>query len=83
MSASIRMDEQLLERLKQYARSTDRSASSVVREALTLYLDGHSGGNAYELGADLFGRYSSKAEGTSSRSEARRQIVRQRIHERR
>lgn len=80
MSASIRMDEQLLERLKQFARSTDRSASSVVREALTLYLDGH-GGNAYELGAELFGRYSSQPEGDSNRSETRKQIVRQRIHQ--
>lgn len=77
MAASIRMDEQLLLRLKHYAQAHDLSASNVVREALTLYLDGHQQ-DAYALGADLFGRHRS-GDGETTRSVERKTHVRDRI----
>lgn len=80
MATSIRMDEQLVLRLKRYAQAHDVSASNVVREALTLYLDGRRQ-DAYELGADLFGRHRS-GDVETTRSVERKARVRDRIHAR-
>lgn len=78
MTTSIRMDERLMLRLKRYAQTHDISASNVVREALTLYLDGRQQ-DAYELGADLFGRHRS-GDVETARSVERKSRVRNRIH---
>lgn len=78
MSASVRMDEQLLARLKEYAKAADVSASTVVREALTMYLDRQLQ-DPCQLGVDRFGRYRSQTDDGSSRSADRKQIVRGRI----
>ncbi len=79
MAASIRMDEHLLLRLKRYAQANDLSASNVVREALTLYLDDRQQ-SAFEAGADLFGRHRSSTEGASTLSVDRKARVRDRLH---
>lgn len=54
MAASICMYDDLLARLKQYAKANGVSASAVVRDALTRYLVGEQP-SAFELGAALFG----------------------------
>lgn len=82
MTSSFRMDEELLLRLRHYAQAHDTSASNVVREALTLYLDGRQQ-NAYELGANLFGRHRSGDTTGTERSVERKAIVRDRLHARR
>ncbi len=74
MPASIRMDDDLLARLKVYAAANDVSASAVVREALSLYLAGRQQ-TPYELGADLFGRQRSQTTGVSSLSLERKQAL--------
>ncbi|MBK9655101.1 MAG: ribbon-helix-helix protein, CopG family [Rhodanobacteraceae bacterium] len=78
MATSIRMEDDLLARLKQYAQAQDLSASAVVREALTQYLDGRQR-SPFELGAALFGRHRSDDSGASSRSERRKGVVRERL----
>lgn len=82
MATSIRMDEQLQLRLKRYAQTHDLSASNVVREALTQYLDEREQ-NPFELGADLFGRHRSGDAGVTTRSTERKARVRDRIHAKR
>jgi predicted DNA-binding protein len=79
MAASIRMDDQLLQRLKRYAQAHDLSASSIVREALTRYLDDHQQ-TAFEMGADLFGRHCSGAGVQTRRSVERKAHLRARVH---
>jgi predicted transcriptional regulator len=80
MPSSIRMEDDLLLRLKQYAETRVLSASAVVREALTRYLDQQQQ-TPHEIGQALFGRYSSAETGTSSRSVERKAVVRRRVRD--
>lgn len=79
MSTSFRMDDELQARLKQYAQTRNISASLVVREALTRYLDAQELG-AHALGEHLFGRHRSAEVGRSARSSDRKAQLRQRLH---
>lgn len=79
MATSIRMDDELQTRLKQYAQAHNVSASLVVREAVMRYLDEQQLG-AHELGAHLFGRHRSTQAGHSNRSLDRKARLRERMH---
>ncbi|MDO5610490.1 MAG: ribbon-helix-helix protein, CopG family [Pseudomonadota bacterium] len=79
MVTSIRMDEELQQRLKHYAQTRKISTSLVVREAVARYLDEQQLG-AHELGEHLFGRHRSADAGPSSRSEERKTRMRETMH---
>jgi plasmid stability protein len=78
MATSIRMEEELVVRLKQYAQTHDLSASAVVREALTQFLDSQQR-SPFDLGAPFFGRHRSDSAGVSNRSEQRKALVMERL----
>lgn len=79
MAASIRMDDALLQRLKQYAQAHEVSASLVVREALVRYLDAQQQ-TPHELGEHLFGRHGSNDAEAGQRSRTRKQRMRDHMH---
>ena len=77
MPASIRLPPELQEQLRSHAKRQQVSASDVVREALTQYLDAHAE-SPYEQGKAVFGRFRS-SDGISQRSTERKAIVRERV----
>lgn len=79
MATSIRMDEELQQRLKQYAQTHNISASLVVREAVARYLDEQQLG-VHALGEHLFGRHRSAELGHTSRSQDRKARMREAMH---
>lgn len=65
MTVTVKLEFPLEERLRQCAARTGRSTSEVIRAALAAYLDQAERAaprSAFELGADLFGRYSGPAD---------------------
>lgn len=60
---SIRLNDELSLQLEQYCEQTQLSKSQLVKEALASYFAGLQAENekksAFDLGADLFGKYSS------------------------
>ena len=60
MTATVKLDAQLEERLRRHAAASGCTTSDVIRAALVAYLDVQGqprGRSPYELGADLFGRF--------------------------
>jgi predicted transcriptional regulator len=60
MTATVKLDAQLEESLRQHAAASGRTTSDVIRAALVAYLEAQGqprGRSAAELGADLFGRF--------------------------
>lgn len=78
MTTSIRMDEKLQRRLKQYATSRDVSTSWVVREALAEYLCKQEL-TPFEEGLEMFGKYRSDDTPAGQRSSNRKALMRERI----
>lgn len=73
MTVTVKLDVPLEERLRQRAASTGRSTSDVIRAALQAYLDQPERGaprSAFELGADLFGRYQAAPDLAQGRKRA-------------
>ena len=57
---NVRLDSKTEQKLKEYAERHDLSKSSVVKEALAVYLSQKElSDKPYELGSDLFGQVSS------------------------
>lgn len=79
MATSIRMDEELQQRLKQYAQTRNISTSLVVREAVARYLDEQQLG-VHALGEHLFGRHRSAEVGQTNRSQDRKARMREAMH---
>jgi Arc/MetJ-type ribon-helix-helix transcriptional regulator len=58
MTTTVKLPEHLEHALRQRCQAEGRTLSEVMRDALTAYLaQPHSTVSAYELGADVFGRY--------------------------
>lgn len=65
MTVTVKLDAALEQRLRDSAQRSKRSASDVIRAALVAYLDAADGAappSAYELGAEIFGRYEGPAD---------------------
>lgn len=78
MTISLRLDEQLARQLDAAARKEGVSKSELIRRCLEAHLsDRQTQPSAWELGKDLFGRYSSGRSDLAERSE---EIVSERIH---
>jgi hypothetical protein len=57
---TVRLPQELEDKLKQLAASEKRTKTQVIRAALEVYLQArHGKKSASELGEDLFGRYGS------------------------
>ena len=81
MPSSVRMDNDLQVRLRTYAAASERSASEVVRAAVTQYLNQQSLTSSL-LGEALFGKYRSQPDAelpASERSSDRKSILRARM----
>jgi Arc/MetJ-type ribon-helix-helix transcriptional regulator len=81
MTVTIKLEAPLEEQLRRRAQSSGRSTSDVIRAALRAYLAQEEPGpprSAFELGAELFGRYSGPADLATHRKDAFAQAVAQR-----
>ena len=77
MTISIRLDEATESRLRQLAMSKQQRLSEFVRQAIQEKLEREQDGESpYELGAVLFGRFSS---GEAGRSAHRKELIKRRI----
>jgi predicted DNA-binding protein len=67
---SVRLDESIENQLNTLAQQKDTSKSKVIKEALVYYFDMLKNENeqksAYELGSELFGKYSSGRDDLST-----------------
>ena len=67
---SVRLDENIENQLNTLAQQKDTSKSKVIKEALVYYFDMLKNENeqksAYELGSELFGKYSSGKDDLST-----------------
>ena len=67
---SVRLDENIENQLNTLAQQKDTSKSKVIKEALVYYFDMLKNENeqksAYELGSELFGKYSSGRDDLST-----------------
>ncbi len=81
MTISIRLDPGLMTVLRRRSSAQDLPVSAFVREAISekLAREEQEAG-PYAVGKSLFGRYSS---GETDRSERRKQIIRERVGEKR
>jgi hypothetical protein len=72
MTMSVKLDPLLEQRLRQRSAALGRPASELIREALTAYLDRSAAEppSAYDLGSDLFGRFSGPADLATRRKAA-------------
>jgi RHH-type rel operon transcriptional repressor/antitoxin RelB len=78
MTVSLRLDDRLAKQLDAAARKEGVSKSEFVRRCLAARLsDRQTRPSAWELGKDLFGRYSSGRSDLAQRSE---EIVRELVH---
>ena len=63
MTTTVKLPEQLERSLRQRCQAEGRTLSEVMRDALTAYLaQPLLTASAYELGADVFGRYASDTD---------------------
>jgi predicted transcriptional regulator len=79
MTVSLRLDDELAQRLDAAAKATGVSKSEYIRECLRSHFNGEvkPPPTAWELGKDLFGCYNS---GDGTLSERVEEVVRERIH---
>lgn len=60
MATTIRLPEEIEQRLRQIAIRTRKTKSKIIKEALLIYFGNQSETKTpYELGKDLFGRFGS------------------------
>ena len=76
---SIRLPEEIEKKLDEIAEYENVSKSSVIKEALNLYLDKYYNSQTpYQLGDDLFGKYGS---GKSNLSKDYKSIIKGKLRE--
>ena len=76
---SLRLSDDLDEKLNQISKNEKISKSEVVKRALVLYFDDYQKKHsAYDLGTDLFGKYGS---GNGSLSQNYKQILKGKLRE--
>ncbi|MFO7882399.1 MAG: ribbon-helix-helix domain-containing protein [Kosmotogaceae bacterium] len=76
---SVRLDDELEEKVRSMAEKAKVSKSEIVREALTEYLEAReTEERPYELGQDLFGRFGSGVGDLSTTYKAR---IKEKLHE--
>lgn len=63
---AVRLPESLEKELTNYAKNNNISKSKAVKEALELYLKEKKNKTPYELGENIFGRYSSGRDDLST-----------------
>lgn len=56
---TIRLDKEMEKNIESLAKQNNKSKSELVRECLAQYITNYEKPNAWELGQDLFGKYSS------------------------
>jgi len=77
---AVRLSENLEHSLNTYAHKINKTKTDIVKEALTLYLDQNKGQTpqtSYEMGKDLFGRFSS---GRDDLSSTYKQTLKEKLH---
>ena len=77
---AVRLFENLEHDLSGYAQKTNKTKTDIVKEALTLYLNEHqnqTSSTPYEVGKDLFGRFSS---GRDDLSSTYKQVLKEKFH---
>jgi predicted DNA-binding protein len=80
---SVRLSEEMEERVSYFSRLENRSKSEIVKEALRLYFhkrDEEDRMNAYEMGKEFFGRYGS---GEGDRSVTYKRRLKEKLREKR
>ena len=76
---SLRLSDDLDEKLNQIAKNEKISKSEIVKRALVLFFDDYQKKHSpYDLGADLFGKYGS---GNGSLSQNYKQILKGKLRE--
>ena len=76
---SLRLPNDLHEKLNQISKNKKISKSEIVKRALILYFDDYQKKHSpYDLGADLFGKYGS---GNGSLSQNYKQILKGKLRE--
>ena len=63
---AVRLPQNLEKELTNYAKNNNISKSKAVKEALELYLKEKKNKTPYELGKDIFGKYSSGRDDLST-----------------
>ena len=77
---TLRLDPVLEESITTTARNLGLTKSDLIRQSILEYLDKLNPPSAYDLGKDLFGRYSS---GMNNLSVDRKQLVKEKIQAKR
>ena len=76
---SLGLSDDLVEKLNQIAQNEKISKSEIVKMALVLYFDDYQKKHsAYDLGADLFGKYGSE---NGNLSQNYKQILKDKLRE--
>ena len=72
MAMSVKLPIELEQQLRRRGAALGQPASTIIREAISLYLASRESGelSAYALGADLFGRHSGSADLATLRKAA-------------
>jgi len=72
MTMTVKLPLELEQQLRRRGAALGQPASSIIREALSMYLASNESGelSAYALGADLFGRHSGSADLATLRKAA-------------
>lgn len=77
---TLRLDPELEQTVSRAAKNLGLSRSELIRRSLVEYIARIEGPNAWEVGRDLFGKYSS---GQDNLSSDRKAIVRRKIEAKR
>ncbi|HOO72749.1 MAG TPA: ribbon-helix-helix domain-containing protein [Spirochaetota bacterium] len=76
---SIRLPGDLEKKLNEIAEQNNTSKSAIIKDALNMYLEkNYHDQNPYELGKDLFGKYSSN-NGTLSQNY--KYLIKKKLHD--
>jgi len=76
MTMSVKLPLELEQQLRRRGAALGQPVSTIIREALSVYLSSNAGGelSAYALGADLFGRHFGSSDLASSRKAAAAEV---------
>ncbi len=73
---TLRLDQKLEQQINNTAKNLGLSKSELIRKSISEYLGKLEQPNAWDLGEDLFGKYSS---GLGNLSSDRKELVKERI----